>query len=250
MKVLIFEDEALTAERLINLLKKHDPGIEVLGVLQTVKSGIKWFKTNSLPDLVFMDIHLADGSGFEILSNIKVDVPVIFTTAYDKYAIQAFKVNSIDYLLKPIDFNELKNAISKFNSLIGKPQLNGDTFKYFIDKMANPYKQRFLIKSGDIMKFVNTTDIAYFVFDEDYVYAYKTDSKHYIIDDSIEKLEKLLNPNDFFRINRKMIISLQSIVDIHKYFNGRVKLKLKPDIQFDAIVSREKTSDFKKWLNK
>jgi DNA-binding LytR/AlgR family response regulator len=249
MKVLIFEDEALTADRLRILLKKYDTDIEILAVLESVKQGVEWFQKNSAPDLIFMDIHLSDGSSFEIFTEIKIDTPIIFTTAFDKYAIQAFKVNSIDYLLKPIDFDELKTAITKFENLLGKPQIDNDIYKDFLQLMK-PYKKRFLVKIGEQFKYINTEDIAYFMYDESFVFALTINSKRFIIDQSIEMLEKLLNPEDFYRINRKMIISLKSIAQIHTYFNNRLKLLLKPDIQIDVIVSREKASDFKKWLNK
>jgi two-component system, LytTR family, response regulator LytT len=250
MRTLIFEDEALTADRLIVLLKRYDPDIEILGILESVKSGIDWFKQNTKPDLIFMDIHLADGSCFEIFEKIKIDTPVIFTTAFDKYAIQAFKVNSIDYLLKPIDYHELSNAIAKYNNHKGEAQSDSEFYKNILNQIMKSYKQRFLVRIGDQMKYINTGDISYFVYDVDYVIAYTKDAKRFLLDDSIEKLGKLLNPADFFRINRKMLISLQSIAQIHKYFNSRLILKLNPDFQTDVIVSREKVPDFKKWLDK
>jgi two-component system, LytTR family, response regulator LytT len=250
MRVLMFEDEALTADRLIILLKKYDPDIEILAVLESVKQGIKWFQENPNPDLIFMDIHLSDGSSFEIFAEVKINTPIIFTTAYDKYAIQAFKVNSIDYLLKPIDFEELKAAISKFENLKANPLHDIDIYKDFLHQIMKPYKKRFLIKTGEQLKYINTEDIAYFMYDESLVFAYANNSKRFIVDQSIGMLENLLDPDDFYRINRKFIISLKSIAQIHTYFNSRLKLRLTPDIQTDVIVSREKALGFKKWLNK
>jgi two-component system response regulator LytT len=243
MKVLIFEDEALTADRLIILLKKYDPAIEILCVLESVKQGIAWFQNNTKPDLIFMDIHLADGSGFELFDEIKIDAPIIFTTAYDK-------LNSIDYLLKPIDYEELKTAIIKFENLKGKVQNDSDIYKDFLQQLMKPYKKRFLVKKGEQFNYINTQDIAYFMYDESLVFVYTNSAMRFILDQSIEMLEKQLNPDNFYRINRKFIINLKSIALIHTYFNNRLKLQLKPDIQTEVLVSREKVSNFKKWLNK
>lgn len=250
MKVLIFEDEALTSERLIVLLKKYDPATEILAVLESVQDGILWFKKNTKPDLIFMDIHLADGSAFEIFAETQIDVPVIFTTAYDKYAIQAFKVNSVDYLLKPIDFDELKIAIDKYKNLSGSKEVGIETYKEILQHLTQPYKKRFLVKSGEQFRYINTSDVAYFIHDEGFVFGFTFEAKRFIVEHSLEELNNLLNPDDFFRINRKMIINLQSIAKIHTYFNSRLKLELKQDAQLEVIVSREKVSDFKKWLNR
>ncbi len=248
MQVLIFEDEILTSEQLIRMLIEYDKKIEVIGVIETVKEGLNWFLNNKNPDLIFMDIHLADGSCFEIFSEIKINVPIIFTTAYDQYAIQAFKVNSIDYLLKPVDFDDLKKAIDKFKSI--NDGLNNGQLVTILQEITKSYKQRFLVNKGDKIIFINTTDIAFFMYDESVVFAYTSDSKRYIIDNTIEKITGLINPNDFYRINRKMVVSLKSIIKIHRYFNNRIKLELKPNTPIEAIVSREKVSGFKKWLDK
>lgn len=247
MRVLIFEDEALSSEQLVRMLSEYDKDIQVLDVIESVKQGIAWFQKNDYPDLVFMDIHLADGSCFELFSSIDIEAPIIFTTAYDQYAIQAFKVNSVDYLLKPIDFDDLATAIDKFKR-IGKLSDN-EKVVGILQQITKEYKQRFLVNKGDEIFYVNTEDISYIVYDEAVVFAYTMENKRYMLDQSIEKLSTLLDPSKFYRINRKMIVSLKGISKIHRYFTSRLKLELIPEAPVEAIVSREKVSDFKKWLD-
>ncbi|MDA3891666.1 MAG: LytTR family DNA-binding domain-containing protein [Salinivirgaceae bacterium] len=250
MKVLIFEDEPLTGERLVKLLEKYSAEIEVLNIIESVKQGVNWFKSNPKPDLVFMDIQLTDGTSFEIFKEINIDAPIIFTTAYDQYAIQAFKVNSVDYLLKPIDYADLEAAIHKFEKLSPKPETDNSIYKVLLNHMLKPHKQRFLVKIGEQLKHINTADIAYFINDEGVVFAFMQNGKRYMLDYTIEQLDKEVDPLAFFRINRKFIVSLPAINQIHRYFNSRLKLKLKPEIDTDIIVSRERVNDFKAWLDK
>jgi len=252
MKVLIIEDEKPAASHIEALVKKYDSNIEVIGPLGSVKKSVAWFDANPHPDLVLMDIQLSDGISFEIFEHTPVECPVIFTTAFNEYAIRAFKVNSIDYLLKPIDFDELTKALHKFN----KSYLNFDRSSYALmfDKvmhtLTNNYKQRFVIKIGEHIKSVPVEDILYFFSLEKATFLHTADDHNYVIDYSLEQLESLLDPKLFFRINRKYIISLAAINDIITYSNSRLKLELKHLNDPDAIVAREKVNSFKKWLDK
>ncbi len=249
MNVLIIEDEKLAAEQLSNLLSRYDKNIFVLDVIDSVKSAVHWFKTNEMPELVFMDIQLADGLSFEIFDKIQVQSPVIFVTAYDQYAIQAFKVNSIDYLLKPLDFDELKTAVDKFK---GKKQVA--ITQDFIDSIKNivnnNYKNRFVVKVGEHIRPVSIEQINYFYSFQKATYINTSENKNYIIDFSLEQVEALIDPNLFFRINRKYLIRISSIRDIVTYSSSRLKIELINSEKNDIIVSRERVNDFKRWLDK
>ncbi len=255
MKVVVIEDEVLAAERLIDLLKKYDLNIEILGIFDSVKRSVQWFKKNTHPDLSFMDIQLADGLSFEIFEQTIVNCPVIFTTAFDEYAVRAFKVNSIDYLLKPIDFNELSAAIDKFKSIqLSKSknikQTDNKVFDKVLNMLTQQYKNRFVIKVGEHIKFISIEDINYFYSLEKATYIKTENNNDYVIDYSLEQLENLIDPLLFFRINRKYLISLNSIMDIITYSNSRLKIKLSNSKDNDIIVSREKVQNFKKWLDR
>ena len=220
-------------------------------VISSVKQGVKWLKKNPAPDLILMDIHLSDGSCFELFNQVEIDVPVIFTTAYDEYAIKAFKVNSIDYILKPIDFQELVAAFEKFNKYRNEnPQIQKQLFQTLYDQISREgkYKQRFLVKIGEQLKRIESNEIAYFVFEDGLVWANSKMNLKLPMDYSLEQLEQMLDPMKFFRINRKMIINLDSVEKIHTYFNSRLKLRIQPDFGEDVIVSRERVNKFKKWL--
>ncbi len=253
MKVLIIEDEKLGAERLQKMLLDIDDTIEVTGICPGIKTSVEWLQKNPLPDLILMDIELSDGQCFEIFSQFKLNAPVIFTTSYDEYALQAFKVNSIDYLLKPIKKTELSNAISKFNQL--KNQFTGTNFN--VEKLLaqlrqtnNAYRSRFLVKKGQKLITVEVSDIAYFFVEERLSFFVTWESQKFIADYTLEEIESMLNPNDFNRINRSFILHQKSISAIHNYFNGKLKLELKPAIDKEVIVSRESAMDFKIWMGK
>ncbi|MCB0804688.1 MAG: response regulator transcription factor [Bacteroidales bacterium] len=252
MRVLIIEDEKPAGRHIANLLKRYDASIEVEGALGSVKKSVEWFNSNPHPDLALMDIQLADGLSFEIFENTKVDCPVIFTTAFNEYAIRAFKVNSVDYLLKPIDFEELGTALDKFK----KNFRNFDQSKYnlMFDKvmqsLTDQYKQRFVIKVGEHIKSVAVENILYFFSLEKATFIHTSDDHNYVIDYSLEQVESLLDPQRFFRINRKYIVSLPAIDDIITYSNSRLKLELKHLNDPDAIVAREKVNNFKQWLDR
>ncbi|MBN2521027.1 MAG: response regulator transcription factor [Bacteroidales bacterium] len=250
MKYLVFEDEELIADMLVQLIKQCRPNYELLKILPSIKNGMEWLQNNTSPDLIFMDIQLSDGTCFEIFNQINIESPVIFTTAYDQYAIQAFKVNSVDYLVKPVTLTDLEPAITKFEKYKIPASAHQEIYEKVMQQMFKPYKQRFLVKIGEQLKYINTSDIAYILFDDRMVYAYSINGNKVILDYSIEQAEKLVDPNMFFRINRKMIINLKSIEKISSYFNHRLKLQLKPLIEEDIIVSRERVANFKAWLDK
>ncbi len=246
MKILIFEDEKLNAERLIELIKRYDSSVKVMAVLESVKKGVEWLAENPAPELIFMDIRLADGLSFELFEKVNIDIPVIFTTAYDEYAIRAFKVNSVDYLVKPINFIELRSAIDKYKKV--KPILTPEFIQTILQQSNPKYKNRFLVKIGDQLRHVDCRDIAYFIFEDGLVMAITKAKSSLPMDYSLDRLEELLNPADFLRLNRKIIARLDSVGKIHSYFNGRLKIELLPTVDEDVIVSRERVGRFKEWM--
>ena len=249
MTILIIEDENLAAEQLMNLLERYDKSISVLSVVDSIKDAEKWLKSNEPPELIFMDIQLADGLSFEIFDKVQIVSPVIFVTAYDQYAIQAFKVNSVDYLLKPLDFDELKYAINKFKKTKSNP-ISQNFINSLRDIMNKNYKNRFIVKIGEHIRPVPIDKINYFYSFQKATYINTLSNKNYIIDFSLEQVEALIDPNLFFRINRKYIISISSIADIISYSNSRLKIELINSDKNDIIVSRERVNDFKHWLDK
>lgn len=249
MTVLIIEDEEHTALRLKSLILKYDKNIEVIAVLNSISESIKWFKNHKQPELIFQDIQLSDGSCFEIYNSVKIASPVIFTTAYSKYALKSFEVNSIDYLVKPYDFSDIKRVLDKFfqfSSLFQLPDLS-DLKELILSKSIAP-KRRFLVRLGDKFKTINATEIAYIHYDDGITFAYVFLGSKYPLDQTITELESTLDPHDFYRINRKYIINNQSIQKISTWFSGRLKLELKPKPDKDIIVSRERVKGFKQWL--
>jgi len=253
MNIIIIEDEQLAAERLKKMILSYDPEINVIYTGDSVKSSVTWLQNNKHPDLAFFDIQLADGISFEILEQVQLDCPVIFTTAYDEYAIRAFKVNSVDYLLKPIDDDELAGAIDKFKANSRKKDKSTNPFETeTLDRamkmLTNKYKSRFVIKVGEHIKFISTDDILYFYSMEKATYLATRDNFHYVLDQSLENLEQIIDPSKYFRINRKYLISTDGILDIISYSNSRLKIKLKYPPEDLVIVSREKVQDFKLWL--
>lgn len=249
MQVIIVEDERLTAQRLEQLLNEHHTDVEVVAILPSLESSRKWFSENEPPDLIFLDIQLNDGTGFDLLQSFETQLPVIFTTAFDSYAVKAFKFYSIDYLLKPIDKVELSEALNKFRGL-KQMELSAQNNYQQVERTLNrDFKRRFLIKLGDQFQPVQTTDIAYFVYSNGLTMVFCKDGKKLPIDHSLDHLEDMLNPMDFFRINRKLLISMSSVIQINTYFNSRLLLKLSPDSSIDVVVSRDRVSDFKRWMD-
>ena len=255
MKILIAEDESMAAKRLTRLLLEIQPDIEILATLDSVKRVSKWLNENESPDLVFLDIQLADGLSFEIFEKATITAPVIFATAFDEYAIQAFKVNSVDYLLKPINPEDLKKALDKFRQHyqvkeVSQPAFDLSMIERAMTMMTKQYKERFVVKIGEHIKTVDTTDALYFFSQEKATFLQVADNKRFIIDYTLEQVEQLVDPKRFFRINRKYLVSLDAVKDIVTYSNSRLRLILKDTDDMDAIVSRDKVQDFKKWLDR
>jgi DNA-binding LytR/AlgR family response regulator len=248
MNCLIVEDEKVAAERLVGLIKKYDPSIDVTEIVQSVKNAVQWLNAHQAPDLIFMDIQLADGLSFEIFEQTIVKTPVIFTTAYDEYALKAFKVNSIDYLLKPIDQDELNNAIDKFKENNTPKEIPAQVFDSIMHSLTKKYKDKFVMNVGEHIKVFTADDIQCFYSMEKYTFLQNKSGRDYAINYSLDQLEDLLDPAQFFRINRKFIVSISAISDIISYSNSRLKVKLNSNESDDLIVSREKVQEFKKWL--
>lgn len=248
MKVLILEDEMHSAERLASLIKKYERDAEISGIVGSLEEAREWFKRNSHPDLIFMDIHLSDGSSFELFKTVSIEVPIIFVTAFDRYAIQAFKVNSIDYLVKPVDEADLKQALVKFNKIRNSIAINAVDIGKLTLAIASARQPRIVAKINDQLVIVKTDEISYCVIQNGNTWVYSTNGTKVLIDHSLEELEKQLNPNLFFRINRKFIVKIESIKKIETYFNSRYVLKLLPEIDEEVIVARDRAQQFKKWL--
>ena len=251
IKVLILEDEDAAAKRLQKLVAEILPEAEFVATIESVKQGVEWFEYNSLPDLIFADIQLNDGTSFDIFRKVEVKSPVIFTTAYDEHALNAFKLNSVDYLLKPIKKNELSSAIEKFKSLhlVGKNNDNENLHQLLQTlQKTQHYKQRFVLRIGEHMKIVEVPDIAYFYTENKANFIITKDNKRYLADNTLDQLESMLDPKLFFRINRQFIVSYSSIAEMFSYSKARVLLKLNPPSKLDTIVSTERSAAFKSWL--
>jgi len=250
MKAIIIEDEKLSAEHLENLLKRIDSTIGVVARFDTVKDSIESLNNGITADLIFMDIHLADGISFDIFPKLSIDIPEIFTTAYDEYAIKAFKFNSIDYLLKPIGLTELKTSLEKFNKLSQATQaISLKDMSLVYDSIKKQHKSRFLVKVGDGIVSLKAEDIAYFVSEDGLVLLVTQLSKRYPLNYSLDELEGLIDEAKFFRINRKVIVNINAIQKISNYFNSRLKLTLPLLGDDESIVSRERVGEFKEWLD-
>ena len=243
MNAIIIEDEYLAAAELERLLGEVAPEITILTKLDSVSESVKWLKKNKA-DMIFMDIHLGDGQSFDIFEQVEITVPVIFITAYDEYALKAFKYQGIDYILKPFDKEELQQALNKLESLspVNTP---------FPVASLTVYQERFLVTVGTKMKSVTVGDVAYFMADGKYLVLFTRDGQNYILDQTISGIETKLNPAQFFKINRKFIISYNSIKEMVKYSNSRIKIVLTPapPTGIEAIVSSERIQEFKQWLN-
>jgi DNA-binding LytR/AlgR family response regulator len=252
MKAIVIEDEKLAADHLIRLIEQYNPPIEVVERLGSVKKSIDWFSKNPPPEIAFFDIQLSDGLSFEIFERTTVRCPVIFTTAFNEYAIQAFKFHSVDYLLKPIDFDELKAALDKFR-LHHKPSViptYDALIESLMDQLTDSYKRRFVVKVGEHIKSIPVSDILYFHSLEKATFLNTADDHNYVIDYSLDQVEDLVDPSRFFRINRKYLIAMNAIDDIVAYSNSRLKIELKHSDTLEAIVAREKVGKFKDWLDR
>lgn len=252
MRVLIVEDEMLLAEELAETLLSFDFNIEIVGKLQSVSEAVAWLHTHTC-DLLFLDIHLNDGLSFSIFSKVEVTCPIIFTTAYDQYAIQAFDVNSIAYLLKPIEEEDLKKALKKYKEFV----LPGnDDIQKLLNYISNEkslekqYKERLMLSMGKKQIPVNVKEIAYFRADDRYVFAMTTDGQEYFCDVTLTRLVEILNPRYFFRINRRFIVNYASVSELNAYSKGRIAVKLSPEVKELIIISANKATEFKQWLGK
>jgi two-component system, LytTR family, response regulator LytT len=254
MKVLIIEDEELAVKKLQKTLAAVDSSAEVVGITDSIKSSVEWLQQHPAPDLILMDIELADGQSFEIFSLTEVKGPVIFTTSYDEYALKAFKVNSVDYLLKPIQKDELQNALSKYKKMNGdgKADVSLDNLVKELQMKLQPkeYRKRFLVKSGQKLVSIEVGEISYFYSDGRLNFFKTADNKKYVVDYTMDELEDMLDPEKYFRISRSFYVSIASIDKIDDYFGNRLILQLKPLVDKEALVSREKVTDFKKWMGK
>lgn len=250
MKVVIIEDEKPAADNLSKMLSSIDKNIEIEAILESVKSAIHWFQSHDDPDLIFLDVHLADDICFKIFEAVTPNSPIIFTTAYDQYALRAFKLSSIDYLLKPIDFDELQKGLDKLEALRVNPSMD---IERIVDAFSNPkkdFQKRFMVTAGERIKSVLVTDVAYFLGRDKYVYLITHANDRYLIDHTLAQLEELVDPFEFFRINRQFLIGFTSITNMYAYSRGRVKVDLSPNCKEDTIVSIDRSGTFKKWLNR
>jgi len=256
MKVLIIEDEAPAARRLQSLLAEYDPSIQTSAVIDSVEDAVAWLNNYPHPELIFMDIMLADGQSFEIFEHVEITVPIIFTTAYDEFAIKAFKVNSIDYLLKPIEPQLLAMALKKYHSIRQSPGNLKELMESLLlggiksQKSRPDFKNRFLIKSGDKFIPIEISQVAYFSFEDKLTFLHTIHQKRHMLDHTLDELETLVDPSLFFRLNRQHIASFSSIKTVHNYFNGKLKVYLNPEVKDGIIVSKERAPFFKLWLNR
>lgn len=254
MNILIVEDEELAVKKLQKTLAAVDDTAVVLASTDSIKSTVEWLNDNPQPDLILMDIELADGQSFEIFNLVDVKSPVIFTTSYDEYALKAFKVNSVDYLLKPIQKEELAAALTKYKKLQSnaKPDISLDNLVKELQQKLQPkeYRKRFLVKHGQKLVSVEVEDIAYFYSDGRLNFFKTKDNKKFVVDYTMDELEDMLDPAQYFRISRSFYVSVNSIDKIDDYFGNRLVLGLIPEVDKEALVSREKVTEFKKWMGK
>ncbi|MBJ7881195.1 LytR/AlgR family response regulator transcription factor [Gelidibacter salicanalis] len=250
MNVIIIEDEKPSARRLQRMLGKLE--VEAHTMLHSVEESIAWFSEHTHPDLIFLDIQLSDGLSFEIFEALEINSAIIFTTAYDAYALQAFKLNSIDYLLKPIDEDDLAKAVTKYKMRVpAQKQVVldfNDIRKMLVNPLDRSYKKRFSVKVGQHLKLIATEDIECFYSENKGTYAYTRDGRNYLLDVSLEQLEPDLEPTVFFRVSRKFYVNIDAIKDMISYTNSRLQIKLNTYKDQDVIVARERVKDFKDWL--
>lgn len=254
MKIVLIEDEQLALEHLEMLVKRYDSTIEIIANLSSVQTAVDWFRNHPSPDLAFFDIQLADGSSFEILDQIAVQCPIIFATAYQEYTLKAFKVNGIEYILKPYDYEEIENALDKYKQLRSnfsqQPTAQIENIRTVLQSLQKEYKNRFLVKSGSQLVSIKTEEVSYFFHENKIVWLKTQSNKKYAVDYILDQLEQLLDPKQFFRINRKYFIAYDSIQKVINYSNSRLKLQLVgAPVEEEIIVSRDRVKDFKLWLD-
>src|SRR5690242_3177782 len=259
MRILIVEDEDLAVKKIKKTLGEVDANADVVGVTDSIASTADWLETNPSPDLILMDIELSDGQSFEIFNRVPVKSAVIFTTSYDEYALRAFKVNSIDYLLKPVQKEDLKAALNKLQNLKSmyagqnnSVPLNLEGLVKELQSKFQPkeFRKRFLVKHAQKLVSVDIEEIAYFYSDGRLNFFKTYDNRKFVVDYTMDELEDMLDPSRYFRISRSFYVSINSIDQIHDYFGNRLLLNLKPAVDKESIVSREKVTDFKQWMGK
>lgn len=253
MRVIIIEDEIPAANRLGKMLQSMDPGISITGRYDSIESSVRFFRSGDDSfDLVFMDIQLADGLSFDIFSQVNVSAPVIFTTAFDQYTLKAFKVNSVDYLLKPIDEKELQQAVEKYRQFYQhkQPDFSQKILQLVQDMNQSRFKERLLIKRGQQLSYLKTEGTAYCYADGKLCYAVDFNNNKYLLENNLAQLEEQLQPNRFYRVNRHLLVNIEAINKVHTWLGGRLKLELNPTTTADTVVSRERVNGFKEWLGK
>jgi DNA-binding LytR/AlgR family response regulator len=253
MTILIIEDEEPAFRRLQKMLKELEPDHTMLNQIVSVSSAVKWFKENEAPDLIISDIQLSDGVSFEIFKQVDIKCPVIFTTAYDQYAIEAFKVNSIDYLLKPVKKEELEKAVAKFKAIspamAAAPAIDINKLLQSLQPATGTeYKKRFVVRYGEHIKTIDIEEVVYFYTEDKASFLCTKDARRFVVDFNLDTLDSMLDPKVFFRINRQYIISIHSIAEMFAYSKSRVLIKLNPAAKHETIVSTERSADFKLWL--
>jgi two-component system, LytTR family, response regulator LytT len=249
MNILIIEDEAPAYRRLEKLLMGNEPSTNIVGIIQSVTEGIEWFQANPMPDLIFSDIQLADDLSFTIYKQLNITIPIIFITAFDEYAINAFKFFSIDYLLKPVHADDLKKALNKFKTV--RQQNMAKNFDDLLSKLTEKrYRDRFLVYSSDSLIPINCADVAYFLSENTASMLITNDNKRFFLAESLDTLENELNPNDFYRANRQYLVSSKSIQKIHNFGNQKLKITIKPANKEGIVISKLKAASLKKWLGR
>lgn len=254
MKVIIIEDERLAVDRIKGFLKRYDEGIEVLGELSSVKRSVEWFSSHPFPDLILLDIHLEDGQSFGIFEQISIDCPIIFITAFDEYLIKAFKLNSVDYLLKPLNYSGFSQALDKFKKYHTlRTSISLADIHHILGPLVEPkqsFKERFLVSIGSKIQTVPVDEVAYFFSQDKITFLVNKQGQRFPLDMSLDKIQSVVDPSKFFRVNRKFIANLESISQIHKYSLTRLKLGLVPDPKQEVFVSMVRYSQFKDWLDR
>lgn len=254
MEILIIEDEQLGAEKLARMLQSIDASVKIVGNTRSIESSVEWLMQHRHPDIVLMDIELTDGQSFEIFNHVTINSMVIFTTSYDEYALKAFKLNSVDYLLKPVKKEELKTALDKYQQWKQKFSAAALNIEQLITELnrlpSKTWRSRFLVKQGQKLVSIETSDIAYLFAEGRLSYLVTWNKIKYVLDYTIEELEQMLDPQQFYRANRAFIIQVKSVAQIHTYFNGKLKLELQPNTDKEVLISREKATEFKEWMGK
>jgi DNA-binding LytR/AlgR family response regulator len=252
MKVVIIEDEIPAANRLAKLLHQYNDSVDIVCKADSVEASVKYISNSPAPDLIFMDIQLADGLSFDIFEQVQVKTPVIFTTAFDQYTLKAFKVNSVDYLLKPIDEKELQQALQKFYDLHPKQpvDLSAKMVRMMQEMNLVKYKERLLIKRGQQLSYLKTENTAYCFADGKLCYAVDFNGVKYLLENNLSQLEEQLQPDHFYRINRHLLVNIEAVKKVHTWLGGRLKVEIAPATTAETVVSRERVNGFKEWLGK